>query len=372
MRTKTLGLSILMLAIAGAAAFAVAGRRAGESAAASTAGESAPSPAADAAPDTSATPRVTPLPTDGVVIERAPFVLTVAATGRAMAQQRARLSARVGERVGAVAVTEGARVHAGDRLVELDARPFEITLHEAQARFASAEADFRIRVASDTTLTEERRELVAHRTGLTEAREALARARLDLESTHLVAPFDGIVAAVEAQPGERVVANAPLIDLVALDPIRIPAEVLETDFGRLAPGAAARVRFAAFPGETFPGEVAALGPEIDPERGTGLAWVTLPNPDGRIRPGMWADVEIAGSVLADRLSVPRAAVLERDRRLLVFRVEDGRAEWQYVETGLESSGRIEITKGLAPGDTVLVGGHLTLAHGAPVAVSLVE
>ena len=71
----------------------------------------------------------------------------------------------------------------------------------------------------------------------------------------------------------------------------------------------------------------------------------------------------------DRVDVyDQRVVLERDEKLLVFRAAGGRAEWQYVETGLESTDLVEITSGVAPGDTVLVEGHLTLAHGAPVKV----
>ena len=73
-----------------------------------------------------------------------------------------------------------------------------------------------------------------------------------------------------------------------------------------------------------------------------------------------------------RLAVPRSALLERDRRLLVFLARGGHARWSYVQTGMESEKLIEITAGIAPGDTVLVGGHLTLAHGAPVRLRLPE
>jgi RND family efflux transporter MFP subunit len=202
------------------------------------------------------------------------------------------------------------------------------------------------------------------------ARQQLARAEHDLSETRLLAPFAGEVAAVQARVGQRTQANAPLVSLVALEVIRVPAEVLESDFGRLRTGAQARLRFPALPGETFEGKIAALSPRLDPQRGTGIAWVQLPNPQGRIRPGMYADVEIDADVFQGRLSVPRDAVLERDRRLLVFRTKGERAEWQYVQTGLENDARIEITSGLAEGDTVLVEGHLTLAHGARVDVSL--
>jgi Cu(I)/Ag(I) efflux system membrane fusion protein len=157
---------------------------------------------------------------------------------------------------------------------------------------------------------------------------------------------------------------------VDLSTIRVYAEVLESAFGTLEPGIRAQVRFAALPGKIFEGTVAALSPEVDPSRGTGVAYIELPNPDGRIKPGMYAEVELFAAIYEDRLAIPRAALLERDRRLLVFAAKNGRAEWQYVETGLETDESIEITSGIAPGDTILVEGHLTLAHAAPVRVSL--
>ena len=209
----------------------------------------------------------------------------------------------------------------------------------------------------------------AHRSGLTEANAQLARAEIDLEGSRMTAPFAGYVADVQAEVGERARANEPFVTLVDIDVVRVRAEVLESEFGQLLPGARAHVSFPAYPGEHFEGTVTALGPEIDAGRGTGIVYIEIGNGEGLLRPGMYAEVELAGRVYEDRVSVPRDAVLERDRKLLVFRASGGRAEWQYVETGLTTDALVEITSGLAPGDTVLVDGHLTLAHGAPVRVS---
>jgi len=310
------------------------------------------------------------LPVDGVVVERGPFVISVRATGRAEARQRAELSLPVSERISRVRVTEGDHVDAGETLVELERRPFEISLREAEAKRSTAESDFRVLLLSDSDPSDERRLFAEHRSGLTAAREGVARAELDLEGTRLVAPFGGWIADVRAETGERASANGPLVTLVDLSSIRVRAEVLESDLGRVALGAAATVRFAALPGEAFSGKVAAVAPEVDAERGTGIVYVELENPGARIKPGMYAELDVAGDVHGDRISVPREAVLERDQRLLVFRATGGRAEWQYVETGLESRDRIEITSGVAEGDTVLTAGHLTIAHGAPVQVRM--
>jgi membrane fusion protein (multidrug efflux system) len=314
--------------------------------------------------------RVAPLPVEGFVVERAPFTEIVRATGRAEANRRAELALPVGGTVSRVAVREGDRVDAGATLLALDPRPLEIDRDEARARLAKAESDFELLGIADSSLTAERRRLIEDRKGVTEARSALARAELDLAEATLVAPFAGEIADVQVVRGERAPADRAVVTLVETHPIRVRAEVLESDLGRVAAGATATLRFPAWPDETFRGTVETLDPEVDPDRGTGVALVTVENRDGRIRPGMYAEVAISGASHADRLRVPREAVLERDRRLLVFRASDGRAEWQYVKTGLETRESIEIVDGLAPGDTVLVSGHLTLAHGAPVRVKL--
>jgi HlyD family secretion protein len=313
-----------------------------------------------------------PLPVTGVVIRRGSFVLEVHATGRVEAVRRAELSSRVGERVRQVRVEPGRRVRGGDVLVELDSRPFELSLHEAEAVRGRAELAFESQVFSDPEVSETRRQRIADRVGLTEARQKVARAELDLEGTVLRAPFAGEVAAVSATVGERVQADRPLVTLVAVDPVRVPAQVLEADFGRLRVGAPVTVKLSSLAGASISGTIGALGPEIDPERGIGVAYIDLPNPEGRIRPGMFTEVTIAAELRAERLSVPREALLERDRRSLVFRVKQGRAEWSYVETGLENDHQIEILSGIADGDTVLVRGHLTLAHGAAVRVAVEE
>jgi len=314
--------------------------------------------------------RTAPLPVAGVVAHPAPFVLTVSGTGRAEAVQRAQLASRVGERVTAVHVREGEAVASGAVLVELDRRPFELALREAEARLAAARMDLAALAFDDTAATDEKRARMAARTGVTAAEQGVERARLDLDATHIVAPFAGEIVAVDIAVGERAQPERTLVTLVDRSRIRVPAEILEASFARLSPAATATVVVPALGGARFTGRVAALAPELDANRGTGIAWIEIANPGATLRPGLYCEVEIAAAQFESRLAVPRAAVLERSRRLLVFVARGGRAEWAYVETGLETDARVEITSGIAAGDTVLVDGHLTLAHGAPVRVAL--
>lgn len=352
------------------AARRLAGPGATRASAESAAGSSA---ASNATPQESRPERKTArLPVAGIVVEPTNFTITVRGAGRAEAERRAEVSTRVGERVSSVPVREGDRVREGQPLVELDRLPYELELKSAEAALAQSELEYDAQLFADDSASAEKRERVKAKTGVTAAEQRVSRAQLDLDGTTVRAPFAGEISRVDAVVGERVAPDKPVATVVDRSRVRIPVDVLETDFARLKAGAGVLATLPALPGRRFVGRIAALSPELDPSRNAGLAYVVLENPERAIAPGMYCDVEITADELPNRLSVPRAAVLERSRRLLVFRAKAGRAEWSYVETGLETADRIEILKGVDPGDTVLVDGHLTLAHGAPIQVEIVD
>ena len=345
---------------------------AGGEAAAEASSKSAETNAPNAESDAPEKPKLTKLPVDGVEVLRGDFVISVRATGRAEALRRAELSLPVSERVSSVRVRPGDPVRRGDTLLELARRPFEIAREEAAAIQANKQIDADVQMLGEDSATADKIQRVAHRSGLTEATAKLARAEMDLEATTLHAPFNGHVVSVDAAVGELARAQETLLTLVDLSTLRIPVEVLESDFGRISIGNAVDLSVPALSDQRFEGTVVALAPELDAERGTGIAYVELSNDSGHLKPGMYVEARIAAERLPDRLFVPRGALLERDRRLLVFRAIDGRAEWTYVKAGRETDEFVEIVDGLEAGDTVLVDGHLTLAHGTPIKVSLVE
>ncbi|MDL1892690.1 efflux RND transporter periplasmic adaptor subunit [Sphingobacteriales bacterium CHB3] len=88
-----------------------------------------------------------------------------------------------------------------------------------------------------------------------------------------------------------------------------------------------------------------------------------------LMPGMYATVRIQTEIIADRLLVPKAALLVRDQRTLVFTAQQGLAKWHYVDVEDENERFIAIRSGITPGDTVIVDGHYTLAHDAGIRVT---
>jgi RND family efflux transporter MFP subunit len=312
---------------------------------------------------------------EGSEVLRDDLVLSVTASGQAEAWRRTRLTAEVGGRVAQVPVREADRVAAGALVLALDPVDYELALEEASARRARAEADFAERTLFDHGLDPEirvERERAARiRSGLDEAELSLRRARLDLERTRVRTPFAGRIASLNVVPGELVRQGDELMTLVDVDPVRLQVQVLEGELAHLSPGARAQVRLSAFPDQLFVGTVETINPIVEEQTRTARVTVRVPNPDGRILPGMYARVEVEAQRIPDRTLVPRSAILERDRRTMLFVYEDGRAKWRYVTTGLENEQYVEIrehpdTDMVRPGEIVLTAGHFTLTHDAVV------
>jgi membrane fusion protein, multidrug efflux system len=180
-------------------------------------------------------------------------------------------------------------------------------------------------------------------------------------------------------PGQYVTPGTELVTVVDLDPIKVEVQVLESELAFLSEGRSAQVTFAAYPGERFTGRIETINPLVDPESRTGRVTVLLPNPDARIKPGMYAEVSLDAEALPDRVMVPRSAILERGegrRRTMLFVYDEsgdvGRAKWRYVNVGRENDTHVELLREgpeqdfVEPGEMVLVDGHHYLAHDTPV------
>ena len=323
-----------------------------------------------------------PQPVSGATVIRDTLWIRVTASGQAEAFRRAALSAQVEGVVMAVPVRENQRVPEGAVLMRVDTTEYALRMAQARADLLAAEAEYRQLVLFDDEITDpsvraERERIARSRSGLDQKEVALRQAQLQLDRTRVTAPFGGRVADLKVVPGQNVPVGTALLTVVDLDPIKVEVQVLEAELGYLTEGRRAEVRFAAYPGELFSGTVETINPVVDPESRTGRVTVLLANTDQRIKPGMYAEVSLDAEALADRILVPRSAILERGegrRRTMLFVYEEdggrGLAKWRYVTTGRENETMVEIVPGeegmVEPGEIVLVDGHHYLAHDTPV------
>ena len=344
---------------------------------------------------------------------RRDLVVPVHAEGSIRARHSADLRFELGGLVERVHVREGQRVRKGQKLVTLDDRELRLAREEAQARYLKALGQLAVeeegyqgsdaeralaertaelqKLEAEGTISRRerldreleigmeavragayRRELMEVRSGLAAARADAERLEIELERTVVRAPFAGVVSGVELDPGERVQVGETVCRLV--DTVRVEAvvQLLESDLARVSVGREALLSMPALDAHV-PATVDVVDPEVDPQSRTCRVLMRLDNRDGQVKPGMFVRAAIAGSVHEDRLLVPRQAVVTRDGRPVIFRVEDDRAQWVYVELGESNDRWVEIASvyqggPVEAGTPVILDNHLTLSHGAKVKI----
>jgi len=319
------------------------------------------------------------LPVVADEVTDADLVLTINTTGQVRSDAEGRLRAEVGGPVAEVLVRPGDRVRKGQVLLRLDMRQFDLAVDEAQVAVDVATLAHQENYRPDSMATGQmpskaRLDASVIRSGLAAARVRLDQAKLNRDRATMVAPFDGVVDRLLVVPGDRISAGQELTTIVDLMNLRIEAAVLEHDLPLIKVGGEAVITSAALAGKSFAGRVQALLPLVDSTTRAGRAFVRASG-SGGLRPGMYADVRLEAQRLPNRRLVPTRAIIERDGRPLVFVIKNGRAQWTYILPGRSNGRQTEVlpdsVSGIIPvnvGDQVIVEGHLTLTHDAPVRV----
>lgn len=221
---------------------------------------------------------------------------------------------------------------------------------QAQVRATAAAGDEAVGYA-DRLAEAARRRLALWQLPAAEIEE-LERTRQPRDSVTFTSPAAGYVIEKNVVSGQRVMAGERLYRLADLSAVWVEADVYERDLAVVKPGAKALVTVDAWPGETFAARVLLVAPALDAATRTARVRFALPNPGAKLRPGMFANVELTAASTRG-LTVPADAVVDSGTRRFVFVSQgDGFFEPRPVEIGARANGLIEITKGLAEGEQV--------------------
>ncbi|MEO6665422.1 MAG: efflux RND transporter periplasmic adaptor subunit [Nitrospiria bacterium] len=293
------------------------------------------------------------------VVESRPLATTIRAVGTVAYDERRlkQVNLRVAGWVTHLAVDyTGQPVRAGEPL---------LTVYSPE--LASTQAEYRLALRTQERVEGSAMDVI--RTGadaqVRAARERLRRLNLSDEQidasstgaeTTLVAPISGIVTKRLAVQGAYATPETPLYEIADLSTVWVHAQVYEQELAQVAVGQEAEVTLAAYPGEKFRGRVAFIDPALTPETRTARVRLDLPNPNLRLKPGMYGDVTI-GVGGEPVLAVPREAVLESGTRTLAFLDRgEGRFEPREISTGRTFDGYTEVLGGLQAGDQVVTSG----------------
>ncbi len=180
-------------------------------------------------------------------------------------------------------------------------------------------------------------------------------------SATLASLQSGVVLERMAVDGMMAQAGETLFRIADTSTVWIIADVPEYELASVQRGAAATVRFRSLPGREFTGKVNEIYPEIQAETRTAKIRVELPNPDGAMIAHMYADVEIAAGNGAPVVTVPDSAVIDSgDRQVVIVDLGEGRFEPRDVQVGMRGAGMVEISHGVAEGETVVVSANFLI------------
>ncbi|GIX45945.1 MAG: secretion protein HlyD [Candidatus Tectimicrobiota bacterium] len=239
------------------------------------------------------------------------------------------------------------------------------TLAVTRARTAYEVAQRELQLLRAGARPEERQALQAR---LRAAQAALRLAQTELAHTRITAPLDGVVSHRYVDPGAYVTDRVALLTLVQMDTVRVRVPIGERDLAQVRPGLAAQVRVDAYPQEVFVGVVERLSPTLDPATRSATVEIVVPNPEQRLKPGMFARVALTLAERRDALVVPPQALVPDGEGVAVFVVEDGVARRRRIRIGLQSEQQVEVLDTLAPGTLVVTAGQQRLEDRTPVVV----
>ena len=302
------------------------------------------------------------------------------------ALEEVNVAAELSGTVAAVHVNEGDRVQSGQLLLELDPLKRELAVAQAEQqvqRAAAALKEARLKL-------QRRRNLAAKETI---SREVLDNAQLaldgasaayqqaqasqqlaarELDDTRIYSPTAGLVDVQAVEVGEAVQAGATLITLQAVQGLRVHTWVSEADIGHIRAGGAARVAVSGLAGLHYDATIEWVGVNADPATGNFPVKLILTNAADALRPGMTAKVELQGIAVPDALMLPESALVDRNRRRVVFVVEDGRVHLREPLLAAGFSNRLRVVSGLEAGDAVVVAGQYNLLDGDAVVTRSVD
>ncbi|KAA0594713.1 membrane fusion protein (multidrug efflux system) [Azospirillum lipoferum] len=309
-----------------------------------------------------------PMPVEAAQVRVGVVERTVTAVGSLLSNESVVVRPEIAGRISEIAFKEGQRVTKGTVLVRLDDAIARATLAQAQASiaFSRAELSRADQLVRQNTGPLRNREQASAKLLADEAAVQLAKAQLDKQV--IAAPFDGVLGLRKASVGDFVQAGKDIVNLEDIDTLKLDFRVPEMFLPAVKVGQTVKVAVDAFGGRSFEGTVYAIDPLVD-VNGRALAIrARVPNPDGSLRPGLFARVSLTLTTVPDAVLIPEQAIVAFGKDQFVFKVVDGKVAQTRVTLGERRNAEVEIAKGLAPGDMVVTAGQLKIRDGVPVTV----
>ena len=298
--------------------------------------------------------------------------------GSIQPDQRVSLSAEVGGRLAEIEVEVGDLVAMGDLLARLDDQRLRIARDLAQAEVEMARANLEIsrrdaqrqanlyedQVTSEYSLDQADLKARIDEGQLKVTQARLAVAERDLADANIVSPVGGEITRKHVEVGELVESGTPLFEIAKIDQVKVVVHVSELEITRLHKEQEAEITVDAHPGVVFRGTVNTISAQAAPQtRAFPVEILVVNDRPEKLLPGFIGRARIRARTFENAISLPEEVIVQRNGRPVVFVATSDTASARTIETGFADRGRVVITKGLKPGDRVIVTGQQSLRDG---------
>jgi len=311
--------------------------------------------------------------------------LLVSGNLAALPNQDAKIAALVPGRIARVLVTEGDPVRSGQALAELDSVSLRDQLRQAEAAVAQARANaenarlsaqrnenlLQRGIAARKEVEDARTQLAVTESTLKQAEAALSVARTQVSRALIRAPFDGTVVHRFLGVGEQVDGSGsqPIVEVANIDTLELLGTVPASRLAEIKVGEQFTFQTSSAPGTSFPAQVVAVLPAVDPSTNNGTVRIRVDNRKRLLKLGMFVSLQFPLKAAGQRLVVPRQAIYPGESgEPHLYKVQGEQAESVAVQLGVQTRDQVEVLSGVREGDTVILAGGYGLPEKARIRV----
>ncbi len=250
--------------------------------------------------------------------------------------------------------------------VQQQKQALQQTIVQEGAKVAAAQAALALAKHNSLHVDAAKQQAVAMQQAVLQKEAELSAAQTTAQYSILKAPVSGVVTARQLNPGDMSDPATPILKVVAVNALEMAAMVPAQNGIQIKPGMKAEVSTPDLPGRMFIGTVQSVG-QVDPATNLLTIHILLPNPAGVLKVGVFATARIVLNTAQNAVTIPRAAIITRKGKPVVFVVDAANTAHQVtVVTGLQNNRLVQIKQGVASGDKVICLGQYELDDGAQV------
>ncbi len=322
-------------------------------------------------------------------------VQTLNYNGDIKAEYEVKVFSKIPDRIERFFVDEGSYIAKGAPIAQIYAATIEQGVRQAEAALAAAKAqELNIQVEferaqklfRENAMSKQQYDMIqtqyeAIKASVEQAQAALASAKNAFADATVTAPISGIIGKRYYEAGDMANPAVPLVSIVQMDRVKVTFAATEADLGAIRIGQEAIAKVKSYPNEQFVGKVYKISPVLDPLTRMATVEVLIDNHDRKLKPGMFAHIEVKIGVIENTIVVPRYAVVEntilqkvdgRDQlttEYYVFVVENNKAIQKKLEVGYINHIQMAVRGGLNVGDWLVTTGQANLRDGSLVRIT---